>query len=185
MAYKQLGRPKKTSVEKYEDARMGIALLSDEERIATVFAARLGGYSHQEIYKLLQDRFGPSLPAAYSEKSVLTDLQTALSQVPSLYQETADDLIQIENARFERMLSRIWNKVEDGDLRAIETALDISKEKRKMLGLDQKERIEVDFRVTLAEYVSAGKITPADIVDEFGEEVLVEVNEKLLEMRER
>lgn len=179
-------RPKgKAEVEKYEDARMGIMTLSNEERIATVFAARLAGHSHQEIYHLMQQRFGASLPPAYSLEHVKSDLEFALSKVPSLYQESADDLIKIENARFERMLSKIWDKVEDGDLRAIETALDISKEKRRMLGLDQKERIEVDFRVTLAEYVSAGKITPADIVDEFGEEVLVEVNEKLLEMRER
>ena len=177
------GRPKNTSVEKYEDARMGIAILSDEERVATVFAARLAGFSHQEIYSLMKDRFGESLPKAYSLETIKSDLNFALSKVPKLYQESADELIQIENIRFERMLSRIWNKVEEGDLRAIETALDISKEKRKMLGLDQKERIEVDFRITLAEYVSAGKITPAEIVSEFGEEVLFEVNEKLLEMK--
>ena len=177
-------RPKgKAEVEKYEDARMGIATLSNEERIATTFAARLAGYSHEEIYRLMQDRFGSALHGSYSINQVKSDLEFALSKVPSLYQESADDLIKIENARFERMLSKIWDKVEDGDLRAIETALDISKEKRKMLGLDQKERIEIDFRVTLAEYVQAGKITPAEIVSEFGEEVLIEVNERLLEMK--
>lgn len=174
----------KTSVEKYEDAKMGIMLLSDEERLATIFAARLSGFSHQEIYRLMQERFGSSLPPAYSINSVKSDIQQALLKIPQVYQESVNDLIEIENSRFERMLSRIWDKVEEGDLRAIETALNISKEKRKMLGLDQKEKIEVDFKVTLADYIQAGKITPAQVVEEFGEEILLEVNEKLLERKQ-
>lgn len=184
MAYKQLGRPKKTSVEKYEDARMGIALLSDEERIATVWAARLAGHTHNQIYHLMVKRFGESLPASYSPKSVELDLQKAFSQLPSTYGETAKDMVQIENARFDRMLNSIWPEVEAGNTRAVDTALAISRERRKMLGLDEPEKFQVDWRITLAQMVQSGELTPAQIVDEFGEEILVEVNEKLLEMRD-
>ncbi len=177
-------RPKgKAEVEKYEDARMGIMTLSNEERIATVWAARLSGMTHNQIYYFLQERFGAALPPAYSAKNVEHDLQTAFSQLPSTYGETAKDMVAIENARFDRMLNSIWSKVEDGDTRAVDTALAISRERRKMLGLDEPEKFQVDWRITLAQMVQGGELTPAQIVDEFGEEVLVEVNEKLLELR--
>lgn len=177
------GRPKNTSVEKYEDARMGIAILSDQERVATVWAARLAGHTHNQIYHLMQERFGSILPASYSPKSVELDLQKAFSQLPATYGETAKDMVSIENARFDRMLNSIWDKVEAGDTRAVDTALAISRERRKMLGLDEPEKFQVDWRITLAQMVHGGELTPAQIVEEFGEEVLVEVNDKLLEMR--
>ena len=179
-----MSRPKgKAEVEKYEDARMGIMTLSNEERIATVWASRLSGMTHNQIYYYLQERFGASLPPAYSAKNVEYDLQAAFSQLPSTYGETAKDMVAIENARFDRMLNSIWSKVEDGDTRAVDTALAISRERRKMLGLDEPEKFQVDWRITLAQMVQSGELTPAQIVDEFGDEVLVEVNEKLLELR--
>jgi len=183
MAYIQKGRPKNTSVEKYEDARMGIAILSDEERIATVWAARLAGHTHSQIYNIMQNRFGSSLPGNYSIKSVEADLQRAFSQLPATYGETAKDMVAIENARFDRMLNSIWPEVEAGNTRAVDTALAISRERRKMLGLDEPEKFQVDWRITLAQMVQGGELTPAQIVDEFGEEVLVEVNQKLLELK--
>ena len=177
-------RPKgKAEVEKYEDARMGIMTLSNEERIATVWSARLSGMTYNQIYYFLQERFGASLPPAYSVKNVEYDIQTAFSQLPQVYGETAKDMVAIENARFDRMLNSIWSKVEDGDTRAVDTALAISRERRKMLGLDEPEKFQVDWRITLAQMVQGGELTPAQIVDEFGEEVLVEVNEKLLELK--
>ena len=177
-------RPKgKAEVEKYEDARMGIATLSNEERIATVWAARLSGMTYTQIYYYLQERFGGSLHPSYSVKSVEADLQLAFSQLPSVYGETAKDMVSIENARFDRMLNSIWEKVEDGDVRAVDTALAISRERRKMLGLDEPEKFQVDWRFTLAQMVKGGELTPAQIVDEFGEEVLVEVNDRLLELK--
>lgn len=183
MTYIQKGRPKKTTIEKYEDARMGIALLSDEERVATVWAARLAGHTYQQIYKIMQDRFGTSLPGNYSIKSVETDLQKAFSQLPVTYGETAKDMVAIENARFDRMLNSIWPDVEAGNTRAVDTALAISRERRKMLGLDEPEKFQVDWRITLAQMVQSGELSPAQIVDEFGEEILVEVNQKLLELK--
>lgn len=183
MAYVQKGRPKKNSVEKYEDARMGIAILSDEERIATVWAARLSGLTHNQIYHAMIERFGGSLPGAYSVKSVEADLQKAFSQLPVTYGETAKEMVAIENSRFDRMLNSIWSEVEAGNTRAVDTALAISRERRKMLGLDEPEKFQVDWRITLAQMVQSGELSPAQIVDEFGEEILVEVNEKLLELK--
>ena len=51
-----------------------------------------------------------------------------------------------------------------------------------MLGLDEPDKIQVDWKITLAQLVQSGDLTPADIVKDFGEEVLTEVNYKLLEL---
>ena len=173
----------KTNIEKYEDAKFGIAALSDEERIATVWAARLSGHSYPEIYYLLKERFGKSLPPSYSERSVENDLQRAFSQLPAVYGETAREMVQIENSRFDTMLKAIWSKVEEGDTRAVDSALAISRERRKMLGLDEPEKLQVDWRITLAQLVQSGELTPAQVVEQFGEEILVEVNERLIGLK--
>jgi hypothetical protein len=92
-------------------------------------------------------------------------------------------MVKIEALRFDTMLDAIWDKAISGDTRAIDTALAISRERRKLLGLDESEKITVDFRVTLAQLLQSGKVTPAEIQSEFGDEVLTEVNYKLLEMK--
>ena len=64
-------------------------------------------------------------------------------------------------------------------MRAVEAVLAISRERRKMLGLDSPEKFAVDYRVQLLHLLQSGSVTPAQIVDEFGKEVLVEVNQLL------
>lgn len=154
--------------------------LSDRERIAQVWELRLKGLSHELIAIELANRFPPELlPKGWSAKSVYADCQAALNQVSDEYRETAIELVQLEAARFDKMQAAIWQKAEEGDVRAVEAVLAISRERRKMLGLDSPEKFAVDYRVQLLHLLQSGSVTPAQIVDEFGKEVLVEVNQLL------
>lgn len=164
-------------------ARNDVILLSDEERIAFAWAGRLRGKSYEAIFNEMQKNYPGLLPLDYNLAKLQKDISVALEKLRPAYVETANELVQIEAQRFDVMLDAIWDKVESGDTKAIDTALNISKERRKMLGLDESEKINVDFRIILAEYMRDGKLTPAEIQEEFGEEILSEVNYKLLEMK--
>lgn len=52
------------------------------------------------------------------------------------YRESAAQMVQIEAARFDKMQAADWQKAEEGDVKAVEAVLAISRERRRMLGLD-------------------------------------------------
>ncbi len=164
-------------------AKYDIVLLKEDERIALVWAGRLRGRSYEEIFLELNNKFPGKLPLDYSVKSVQKDVNAALERLRPAYLETASDMVKIEALRFDTMLDAIWDKAISGDTRAIDTALAISRERRKLLGLDESEELQIDFRITLAEYLKSGKISPKEIQEEFGDEILTEVNYKLLELK--
>ncbi len=164
-------------------AKYDIVLLKEDERIALVWAGRLRGRSYEEIFLELNNKFPGKLPLDYSVKSVQKDVNAALERLRPAYLETASDMVKIEALRFDTMLDAIWDKAISGDTRAIDTALAISRERRKLLGLDESEKLQIDFRITLAEYLKSGKISPKEIQEEFGDEILTEVNYKLLELK--
>ena len=164
-------------------AKYDIVLLKEDERIALVWAGRLRGRSYEEIFLELNNKFPGKLPLDYSVKSVQKDVNAALERLRPAYLETASDMVKIEALRFDTMLDAIWDKAISGDTRAIDTALAISRERRKLLGLDESEKLQIDFRITLAEYLKSGKISPKESQEEFGDEILTEVNYKLLELK--
>jgi hypothetical protein len=59
-------------------------------------------------------------------------------------QEPADELREIEAARLDRAMSKIWDQVEQGDLKAIGTMLRIMERRSKLLGLDAPTVIQQD-----------------------------------------
>jgi len=172
----------KRDLDKIEEEKRSLLLLTNEERNAIVWAGRLRGKSFEEIHIFLITNYVSQLPRDYSVRDVQKDLSSALNKLQPAYLETAAELVQIEAHRFDVMLDSIWNKVTSGDTKAVDAALAISRERRKMLGLDEPDKIQVDWKVTLAQLIQSGDITPADIVKDFGEEVLTEVNYKLLEL---
>lgn len=172
----------KRDLDKIEEEKRSLLLLTNEERNAIVWAGRLRGKSFEEIHLFLITNYVSQLPRDYSVRDVQKDLSSALNKLQPAYLETAAELVQIEAHRFDVMLDSIWNKVTSGDTKAVDAALAISRERRKMLGLDEPDKIQVDWKVTLAQLIQSGDITPADIVKDFGEEVLTEVNYKLLEL---
>lgn len=55
--------------------------------------------------------------------------------------ETADEIIRIELIRYDAMILAAWPKVQAGDLQAMAQVLAISRERRKLLGLDKPQKI--------------------------------------------
>lgn len=73
-------------------------------------------------------------------------------------QEPADQLRQLEMARFDQLLAAVWPRATAGDTTAIGTALSIIERKARMVGLDapQKQQVSGDltFRVEYADDVT-------------------------------
>lgn len=156
--------------------------LPEDERKAMVWNYRLQGYSYKAIAKLLHEKLPPgSLPSSYSAKQVYADCVGVLAEMRNEFKETAIEMVEIEANRFDKMQEGIWAKAEAGDIQAINAVLAISKERRKMLGLDDPNRIKVDWRIELVELVRGGLVKPEEILLTFGEEALVEVNQLMLE----
>ena len=158
--------------------------MSDEERRAHVWERRLKGYSYEAIAREMKETFAPSsLPRGWGAKQVYADCAAILAQVKNEYEETAAEAVSIELGRFDELLNAIWDSAKAGDVRAVAAALDISRERRKMLGLDNPERFVVDWRIQVGELLQKGLITPQNVKDEFGEDGLIEVNRYLLEQK--
>lgn len=159
--------------------------MSDDERRAHVWERRLKGYSYEAIYRDMLDTFSPDvLPKDWSPKRVYADCSAILVKIQDEYKETAAEMVDIELGRFDELLSAVWPMAKAGDLNAVEKALSISRERRKMMGLDNPERFEVNWKVQLADLLQRGTITPQDVVIEFGEEALIQVNQLLLEKKD-
>lgn len=158
--------------------------LSDEERRAHVWERRLKGFSYEAIYRDMLETFSRDvLPKDWSPKRVYSDCSAILVKVQDEYKETAAEMVDIELGRFDELLSAVWPSAKSGDLAAVDRALAISKERRKMMGLDNPERFEVNWKVQVADLLQRGTITPQDVVNEFGESALIEVNQLLLEKK--
>ena len=158
--------------------------LSDRERIAHVWELRLKGFSHEAIAVELANRFPKDvLPKDWGTKAVYNDCQAALNTVQNEYKESAIEMVGIELARFDELLKGVWQQAAAGDVRSVEAALAISRERRKLVGLDNPERFQVDWRIQLVGLLQNGTITPQQIVTEFGDEALIEVNRILLESK--
>ena len=157
----------------------------DEERRAIVWGLRLQGFSYERISNYMTSKYPPfMLPKGYNAKSAYADCSAVLNQVRNEYKETALEMVDIESNRFDAMLKGIWEQAEAGDLAAIDRVLAISRERRKMLGLDDPERLQIDWRVQVADMLQGGVIRPEDVMAQFGEEALIEVNQLLLERKD-
>ena len=177
--------PQTMTVEHTMPTSLSLMPLSDDERRAHVWERRLKGFSYEAIYRDMLETFHRDvLPKAWSPKHVYADCAAILVKVQEEYKETAAEMVDIELGRFDELLSAVWPSATAGDLNAVDRALAISKERRKMMGLDNPERFEVNWRVQVADLLQRGTITPQDVVNEFGESALIEVNQLLLEKRD-
>lgn len=159
--------------------------MSDDERRAHVWERRLKGYSYEAIYRDMLDTFSPDvLPKDWSPKRVYADCSAILVKIQDEYKETAAEMVDIELGRFDELLSAVWPMAKAGDLNAVEKALSISRERRKMMGLDNPETLNVNWRVQVADMLQRGIITPQEVVQELGEEAMISVNQLLLEKRD-
>ena len=180
----KLRLPQLAGPEHSRPTSLALVAISDDERRALVWERRLRGFSYDAIYRDMLDTYSrDALPKDWSPRKVYADCSAVLVKVQDEYKETAAEMVDIELGRFDELLSSIWPAATSGDLAAIDRALAISKERRKMMGLDDPERISIDWRFQVADLLQKGTIRPEDVVAEFGEDALISVNQILLEKR--
>jgi hypothetical protein len=77
-----------------------------------------------------------------SRSTAYRAVSRALQRIRAQADQTAEQLRQLEDARYDRMLRAIDDKVQQGDVAAIDRALRISKARRELWGLDAPVQIQ-------------------------------------------
>ncbi len=88
-------------------------------------------------------------------------VQTALRKY---VREPARELVQIECARLDEMLSALWPKVKAGDPRAVAAALAVMDHRAKLTGVYAPQKIDIEQR--LREVAVAEGLDPDEAVSE-------------------
>ena len=79
-----------------------------------------------------------------SQRSAYRAVGRAFQRIRAHTDETAEQLRQLEDTRYDRMLRAIDEQVQQGDLSAIDRALRISIARRKLWGLDAPVQIQAE-----------------------------------------
>jgi hypothetical protein len=85
-----------------------------------------------------------------SRSSAYRAVERAFQRIRAHTDQTAEQLRQLEDARYDRMLRAIDDKVQQGDPGAIDRALRISKARRDLWGLDAPTRIDTGVSPAMA-----------------------------------
>jgi DNA mismatch repair ATPase MutS len=93
---------------------------------------RAQGKTYREIQEMIRREF--DLPR-YSYRLALDDCNRALNQICIENTQSVHALRGLELKRYDDYLDKIYDQIENGDLDAVQTALKISKERSKILGL--------------------------------------------------
>lgn len=121
-------------------------ILQNLNKTLKAMELRLAGFSYADISEQLgyKSRVG-------AFKAVQRALKATL-------REPTDDVRELELGRLDVMLRSIWEKVEGGQLAAIDRAIKIVERRARMLGLDTAQKFEFNFErmsdAELAEYIT-------------------------------
>ena len=118
--------------------RKGPESSSSQRKIAKIEKMHLALERRKEGVRL--KAIAEELGVCYStaRNYVLESLQNLIAET----QEFAAEYRQLEDLRMDDMLSAIYSRALSGDIPAINTAMNISKERRKLHGLDAPIKIE-------------------------------------------
>lgn len=166
----------------YLDSSQGTAIRVAERR-RLVFSLRKQGLSYQEIADQVKEIMGEKeLPSSWSSWYAHQDVQWILDKMRDEVAESAADVIALENARLDTMLSSLWPKVLKGDTGSVNTVLKIMERRAKMFGLD--EATKVDWKVEIGGLLAAGLLTREEVRLELGDELYNTVSRYLAEEAE-
>lgn len=105
---------------------------------------RCAGLSFGEIASIVRQKL--NLPN-YSETSAYNDIRNVLREQAELLREEVAEIRQLETNRLDQWLSRLQTKINNGDTKAIGTALAIQERRAKLLGLDAPLEVKVQTQV--------------------------------------
>lgn len=153
------------------------------ERRKMAFDLRKSGLGYAEIADQITATMGADvLPASWNGWFAHQDVQYILDKMREEVAENAIEVIAIENARLDTMLSALWPAVLSGNTASINTALKIMERRAKMLGLDEARK--VDWKVEVGGMIAAGLITREEVRLELGDELYNLVTRYLAEEAE-
>jgi len=121
----------------------------------------LGGASYAQIAKALEMTPGGAFKA----------VERALARHAATSDEQAAALRSVEVARLDRLLLGVWPRAKKGDERAARIALQISKRRSELLGIDRKPRPEPD-QAQLATLSARREMTSGEIAGAMDEMLL-------------
>ncbi|MEV4091434.1 hypothetical protein [Streptosporangium saharense] len=102
------------------------------ERRAKVVQMRLAGLSYEVIAERLNIKGGA--------RSASKDMTRALAAASKAQQESAEQLLDLEIKRLDRLMAALWPKALEGDVKAVETCEKLITRRTYLLGLDQMNR---------------------------------------------
>jgi hypothetical protein len=132
------------------------------ERRKRVAGLRLSGATMQEIANI----------EGVGLATIDRDMKAIRAEWRQYRLEAFEGLQDLEARRMDIMLNAVWAKAASGDEKAIDTVMNITAQRRKLLGLDAPMRVETkdmterDDAVTLDDLLA---ILPADVVAQIGE----------------
>jgi len=118
-----------------------------QQRRERAVALRKTGASFRAIAAKIAADFGQE---KYNESVAYKDVRIALEESRERMHLDSAELIQLELQRYDDYLLRLQPDIQKGDIRAIESALKISKQRRELLGLDAPIQIQVEEKVAEA-----------------------------------
>lgn len=111
-----------------------------------VLRLRQLGFTYAEIRDKTEQHFGAdALPKSWSERYAWDDVKAELDRLRKETLEEAAELRDITLQRYDAMLASLEGKLTAGDPRAIDTALKIEADRRKLLGLDAPTKTNLDI----------------------------------------
>jgi hypothetical protein len=107
--------------------------LKTEIRRNKILQYRLGGMSYQQILQKLQAELGAkNLPHGYCERHVCLDLKRYLNKIETQNRQQRIETKILCRERLDSLLNVLWEKALQGDLQAIDRALEINKDLLKL-----------------------------------------------------
>lgn len=116
-------------------------MVAARERESRAMDMRKAGATYDQI----GERLGISKVGAFKA------VKRVLERTAKTTTEAADDVRRIELERIDAMLLGLWKAATNGDARAVDSSMRLSKRRSELLGLDAPQRIEMSHEDRLAE----------------------------------
>jgi hypothetical protein len=128
---------------------------ASERRIAAM-ELRLSGATFEKIAAAMHVQFPGRLPKNYDKRQAWQDVNRELEKLTARRVKAAEQLLQLELERLNKLQVKLWVRAQDGDLKAMDRLLKIIERRSRLLGLDAPVKADVTSKgepITMVEIV--------------------------------
>ncbi len=116
------------------------------ERRGMAVAYRLKGLGYRQIAQAMRDSGKDFVPPKYDEAKAFRDVKQELDRAIKENAESSEALRLTELMRLDRLLMACERGIASGDAKTINTAIRIGESRRRLLGMDEPERQELEVK---------------------------------------